>query len=66
MLAFQQVPLDAPPSIELARRVESWTFWTVFRTPLDVISFGCYLFALARLAKGVEAPSPRQAAAAHS
>ena len=51
MLAFQQVPLDSPPSLELARRVESWTFWTGFREPLDVISFACYLFALYRLAK---------------
>ena len=46
MLAFQQVPLDARPTEELVRRVESWTFWTAFREPLDVISFACYLFAL--------------------
>jgi hypothetical protein len=46
MLAFQQVPLDSPPSVELARRVASWTFWTSFREPLDLLSFGCCLLAL--------------------
>jgi hypothetical protein len=69
MLAFQQVPLDSPPSAELTGRVESWTFWTVFRAPLDVISFGCYIFALRRLGKGtrqVERSAPLARAAARS
>lgn len=46
MLAFQQVPLDSPQSVELAGRVEGWTFWTSFREPLDLLSFGCCLLAL--------------------
>jgi hypothetical protein len=46
MLAFQQVPLDAPPSAELAARVAAWTFWTWFREPLDVLSFLSFLLAL--------------------
>jgi hypothetical protein len=49
MLAFQQVPLDASPSAELSARVASWTFWTWFREPLDIISFVCFLLALAWL-----------------
>ncbi len=49
MLAFQQVPLDSPPSAELSARVASWTFWTWFREPLDIISCVCFLFALAWL-----------------
>jgi hypothetical protein len=39
MLAFQQVPLDSPPSAELTARVARWAFWTWFREPLDVTSF---------------------------
>jgi hypothetical protein len=46
MLAFQQVPLDSPPSAELSERVASWTYWTWFREPLDIISFLCFLLAL--------------------
>jgi hypothetical protein len=46
MLAFQKVPLDSPPSPELAARVSRWTFWTWFREPLDVLSFVCSLLAL--------------------
>ena len=49
MLAFQQVPLDSPPSAALSARVASWTFWTWFREPLDFISFVCFLFALSSL-----------------
>ena len=49
MLAFQKVPLDSAPSAELSARVASWTFWTWFREPLDVISFLCALLALHRL-----------------
>ena len=49
MLAFQKVPLDSPPSTELSARVASWTFWTWFREPLDLISFVCFLFALSWL-----------------
>src|SRR5262245_21312301 len=47
MLAFQKVPRDSPPSAELSARVASWTFWTWFREPLDLISFVCFLLALA-------------------
>lgn len=46
MLAFQKVPVDSPPSAELSARVASWTFWTWFREPLDIISFLCFLLAL--------------------
>ena len=46
MLEFQQVPLDSPPSTELSERVDSWTYWTWFREPLDIISFLCFLLAL--------------------
>src|SRR5499426_114893 len=46
MLAFQQISLDSPPSAELSARVASWTFWTWFREPLDLISFVCFLLAL--------------------
>jgi hypothetical protein len=46
MLEFQQVPLDSPPSAELSERVASWTYWTWFREPLDIISFLCFLLAL--------------------
>ena len=46
MLAFQKVPLDEAPSVELSARVSRWTFWTWFREPLDVISFVCALLAV--------------------
>jgi hypothetical protein len=46
MLEFQKVPLDSPPSAELSARVASWTFWTWFREPLDIISFLSFLLAL--------------------
>jgi hypothetical protein len=46
MLAFQKIPLDSPPSAELSARVASWTFWTWFREPLDIITFLCFLLAL--------------------
>src|SRR5215510_6413259 len=46
MLAFQHIPLDSPPSVELSARVARWTFWTWFREPLDLISFVCFLLAL--------------------
>ena len=49
MLAFQQVPLDSPPSAALSARVASWTFWTWLREPLDFISFVCFLCALSSL-----------------
>jgi hypothetical protein len=49
MLAFQKVPLDSAPSAELSARVASWTFWTWFREPLDIVSFLCALLALHRL-----------------
>ena len=51
MLAFQKVPLDSPPSAELSARVASWTYWTWFREPLDIISFLCFLLALFRLGR---------------
>jgi hypothetical protein len=53
MLAFQKVPLDSPPSAELSVRVASWTFWTWFREPLDIISCVCFLLALSRLRRPV-------------
>ncbi len=46
MLVFQKVPLDSAPSAELSARVSSWTFWTWFREPLDIVSFLCALLAL--------------------
>jgi hypothetical protein len=46
MLAFQKVPLDSPASAELSARVANWGFWTIFREPLDIISFLCFLLAL--------------------
>jgi len=46
MLAFQRVPLDSAASQELSARVSSWTYWTWFREPLDIISFVCFLLAL--------------------
>jgi len=46
MLAFQKVPIDSTPSAELAARVASWTFWTWFREPFDIISFLHFLLAL--------------------
>jgi len=49
MLAFQKISLDSPPSAELSARVASWTFWTWFREPLDLIAFVCFLFALSWL-----------------
>jgi hypothetical protein len=49
MLAFQEIPLDSAPSVELSARVARWTFWTWFREPLDVVSFLCSLLGLHRL-----------------
>jgi hypothetical protein len=46
MLAFQQIPPGAAPSAELSARVQGWTFWSVFREPLDVITFLSWLLAL--------------------
>ena len=46
MLEFQKVPVDSAPSAELSARVASWTQWTWFREPLDVITFFCFLLAL--------------------
>ena len=48
-LAFQKISLDSPPSAELSARVASWTFWTWFREPLDLISLVCFLLALSWL-----------------
>jgi hypothetical protein len=48
MLAFQKVALDAPASAELTARVQSWTFWTWFREPLDLLSFVCFLLGFSR------------------
>jgi hypothetical protein len=53
MLAFQQVPIDSPPSVELSTRVARWTFWTWLREPLDIISCVCFLFALSWLERPV-------------
>ncbi len=49
MLAFQKVPLDAPPSAELSARVARWTFWSWFREPLDLIAFVSFLLAVRSL-----------------
>jgi hypothetical protein len=46
MLAFQKVPVDGAPSAELSARVASWTFWSWFREPLDIVAFLCFLLAL--------------------
>lgn len=46
MLAFQEVPTDGAPTPELLARVESWTFWTLFREPLDVLTFLSCLLGL--------------------
>jgi hypothetical protein len=53
MLEFQKVPIDSPPSAELSARVASWTFWTWFREPLDIISFVCFLLAFSWLKRSV-------------
>ena len=49
MLAFQQIPTGAAPSVELSARVQSWTLWSVFREPLDVVTFLSWLLALSWL-----------------
>jgi hypothetical protein len=49
MLAFQEIPLDAPPSAELAARVAKWAFWSWFREPFNVASFLCFLLVLSNL-----------------
>jgi hypothetical protein len=46
MLAFQQVPPDAPATAALSERVERWTSMTVWREPLDVISFLSFTLGL--------------------
>jgi hypothetical protein len=51
MLAFQKVPVDAPPTAALSARVARWTFWTWFREPLDVISLLSSLFALYQIGR---------------
>lgn len=48
MIEFQAIPVDASPSVELTRRVDSWTTWTWGRLPLDLVSLGCFFLALAR------------------
>jgi hypothetical protein len=53
MLAFQKVPINSPPSAELSARVASWTFWTWFREPFDIISFVSFLLALSWLRRPV-------------
>lgn len=52
MLAFQKIPLDAPPSAALTARVARWTFWSWFREPFDVVSLVCSLLALYWLKRG--------------
>jgi hypothetical protein len=46
MLAFQKIPPNSTPTVELSARVIKWTFWTKFREPLVIISFLCSLLAL--------------------
>jgi hypothetical protein len=52
MLAFQQIPLDSPPSAQLSARVARWTRLTWLREPLDIISFASSLLALYWLRRG--------------
>lgn len=58
MLEFQKIPLDSPSTPELSARVGSWTFWTWFREPLDIITFLCFLLALFWLGRPVEKAVP--------
>jgi hypothetical protein len=51
MLAFQKISPNDLPSAALSGRVSRWTFWTWFREPLDILSFGCFLLALYHLKK---------------
>lgn len=53
MLEFQKTPLDSPASAELSARVASWTYWTWFREPLDVISLLCHLLAFFWLGRNI-------------
>jgi hypothetical protein len=46
MLAFQKIPVNSAPSVELSERVARWTYWTWFREPLDIITLICSLLAL--------------------
>jgi hypothetical protein len=46
MLAFQQIPLDSSATEDLTTRVDRWTSLTLWREPLDVLSFLCFLLAL--------------------
>jgi hypothetical protein len=46
MLAFQQIPPDALATAALSERVERWTSMTVWREPLDVISFLSFTLGL--------------------
>lgn len=55
MLAFQRIPVTAPLLPELSARVASWTYWSWFREPLDIISFLCVLLALYWLNRPVTA-----------
>jgi hypothetical protein len=45
-LEFQSVPVTSAPSMELSARVASWTYWSWFREPLDIITFCllCWLY----------------------
>ncbi|HSL20785.1 MAG TPA: hypothetical protein VK886_04565 [Vicinamibacterales bacterium] len=55
MLAFQQVPLDAGASPELAERVARWTSRTWWREPLDILSFLCFVLAAMSLKRQPDA-----------
>jgi hypothetical protein len=46
MLAFQQIPPNALATAALNERVERWTSMTVWREPLDVISFLSFTLGL--------------------
>ena len=52
MLAFQEVPLDRPPTAELSSRVDRWTSLSWLRLPLDLVAAISFLFALTRGAFG--------------
>lgn len=64
MLAFQQIPLDAPASAELLARVQRWTTWSWFREPLDLVSLICFALAFAWRVRSAGAAAPPLVAAA--
>ncbi|MGH3785271.1 MAG: hypothetical protein ACRDRG_01675 [Pseudonocardiaceae bacterium] len=64
MLAFQEIPLDSSPSAELSSSVASWTYWTWFREPLDIVSYLFFLLALFSLNRSPVGVQSREVALA--